>query len=225
VSYTISFDVKKDEPGGSMALKLPRLIPKEGKFFDLLEASAKNVLEGAIALKDLVEDYTNVEEKVRKIENIEHHGDTLIHEIIDKLNKTFITPIDREDIHKLASELDDVLDAIEGISSRLYYFKIQKPTPECIQLVNIVHRAVVQIERTISDLEHFDNLLPLCIEINRLENEADQISQEMIGHLLDQEPDWRVAIKWKEIYSRLESAADHCENIANVIESIVVKSA
>jgi predicted phosphate transport protein (TIGR00153 family) len=208
-----------------MALKLPRLTPKEEKFFDLLEVSAKNLLKGAVALKDLVDDYTNVEEKVKKIKNIEHNGDTIIHEIIDKLNKTFITPIDREDIHILASELDDVLDAIEGISSRLYHFKIQKPTPECIRLVNIIHQAVQQIERAISDLKHFDNLKPLCIEVNRLENEADQISQEMIGHLLDKEPDWRRAIKWKEIYGRLETAADHCENIADVIESIVVKSA
>jgi predicted phosphate transport protein (TIGR00153 family) len=173
----------------------------------------------------LVENYANVEEKVKKIKDIEHHGDGLIHEIIEKLNKTFITPIDREDIHILASELDDVLDAIEGISSRLHYFNIQKPTPECVRLVNIIHQAVEQIERVISDLQHFDNLKPLCIQINSLENEADQISQEMIGHLLDKEPDWRTAIKWKEIYGRLETAADHCENIANAIESIVVKSA
>jgi predicted phosphate transport protein (TIGR00153 family) len=208
-----------------MALKLPRLTPKEEKFFALLEASAKNLLEGAVALKGLVDDYTDVEEKVKNIKDIEHHGDVLIHDIIDKLNKTFITPIDREDIHILASELDDVLDAIEGISSRLHYFNIQKPTPECVRLVNIIYKAVEQIEKAISDLQHFDNLKPLCIQINSLENEADQISQEMIGHLLDKEPDWRIAIKWKEIYGRLETAADHCENIANAIESIVVKSA
>lgn len=208
-----------------MAIKLPRLLPKDQKFFDMLKSSAKNLLEGAEALKDLVEDYTDVEKKVRRIKQIEHRGDTIIHSVMDKLDKTFITPIDREDIHILASELDDVLDAIEGISSRLYNFKIPKPTPECIRLVNIVYQGVVQIEKAISDLEHFDNLRPFCIEINSLENEADQISQEMVGRLLDEEPDWRVAIKWKEIYGRLETAADHCENIANVIESIVVKSA
>lgn len=206
-----------------MTIKLPRLLPKEEKFFEMLKASAKNLLGGAKALKDLVDDYTNVEEKVRNIKEIEHQGDEIIHNIIDKLDKTFITPIDREDIHILASELDDVLDAIEGISSRLYNFKIPQPTPECIQLVNIVYQSVEQIEKVISDLEHFDNLLPFCIEINRLENEADQISQQMIGQLLDKEPDWRVAIKWKEIYGRLETAADHCENIADVIESIVLK--
>jgi predicted phosphate transport protein (TIGR00153 family) len=208
-----------------MAFKLPRLVPRESKFFDLLSASARNLLEGAEALKDLVYNYSDVESKAKNIKQIEHQGDTLIHEIIAKLNKTFITPIDREDIHILASELDDVLDAIEGISSRLLYFRIKSPTPECIRLVDIVYQAVTQIEKAISNLDHFDNLPQFCIEINRLENRADQISQEMIGQLLDQEPDWRVAIKWKEIYGRLETAADHCQNIANAIEAVVVKSA
>jgi len=207
-----------------MALKLPRFIPKEEKFFDMFSASARNVLEGAKALKDLVYNYTDVERKVLNIEQIEHQGDNVFHEIMDKLNKTFITPIEREDIHKLASELDDVLDAIEGIASRLNNFKIPQPTLECIRLVNIIYEAVTQIEKAVSDLKHFRSLLPFCIEINRLENEADQISQQMIGRLLDEEPDWRVAIKWKEIYARLETAADHCENIANVIEGIVLKS-
>jgi predicted phosphate transport protein (TIGR00153 family) len=207
-----------------MVLRLPRLIPKEEKFFDLLKSSAKNLLNGAELLKDLVYNYTDVEKKVRDIKEVENKGDNIIHEIIEKLNKTFITPIDREDIHILATELDDVLDAIEGISSRLLYFRIKKPTPECIRLVEIVYEAVKQIESAISNLEQFDNLPRFCIEINRLENEADQISQEMVGQLLDKEPDWRVAIKWKEIYGRLETAADHCENIANAIEAVVVKS-
>jgi predicted phosphate transport protein (TIGR00153 family) len=207
-----------------MVLRLPRLIPKEEKFFELLKSSAKNLLHGAGLLKDLVHNYTDVEKKVREIKEVENKGDSIIHETIEKLNKTFITPIDREDIHILASELDDVLDAIEGISSRLLHFRIQKPTPECIRLVEIIYEAVKQIERAISNLEQFDNLTRFCIEINRLENEADQISQEMVGQLLDQEQDWRVAIKWKEIYGRLETAADHCENIANAIEAVVVKS-
>lgn len=207
-----------------MVLRLPRLIPKEEKFFNLLKLSAKNLLNGTELLKDLVYNYTDVEKKVRDIKEVENKGDNIIHEIIEKLNKTFITPIDREDIHVLATELDDVLDAIEGISSRLLHFKIKEPTPECIRLVEIVYEAVKQIESAISNLEQFDNLPRFCIEINRLENEADQISQEMVGQLLDKEPDWRVAIKWKEIYGRLETAADHCENIANAIEAVVVKS-
>jgi len=207
-----------------MVLRLPRIIPKEEKFFGLLKSSAKNLLDGAELLKDLVHNYTEVEKKVKEIKELESKGDAIIHEIIERLNKTFITPIDREDIHILATELDDVLDAIEGISSRLLYFRIKKPTPECIRLVEIVYEAVKQIEKAISNLGHLDNLHQFCIEINRLENEADQISQEMVGQLLDKEPDWRVAIKWKEIYGRLETAADHCENIANAIEAVVVKS-
>lgn len=207
-----------------MAIKLPRLIPKEEKFFQFFKDSARNLLKGAEALKDLVNNYEDVEAKVRNIKDIEHRGDGITHEVIDKLNKTFVTPLDREDIHRIVSGLDDVLDAIEGISSRLSGFKIKQPTPACIRLVDIIYQGAVQIEKVISDLEHFDNLHPFCIEINRLENEADGISQRMVAQLLDEEPDWRVAIKWKEIYGRLETAADHCEDIANAIESIVVKN-
>ncbi|HEX9916945.1 MAG TPA: DUF47 domain-containing protein [candidate division Zixibacteria bacterium] len=206
-------------------MKLPRFIPREEKFFDLFKDSAKNVLVGAEALRDLVNNYQDIETKVRRIKDIEHRGDAITHEIINKLNKTFVTPLDREDIHQIASKLDDVLDAIEGISSRLLIFKIKQLTPACIKLVDIVYKGAVQIEKVISDLEHFDNLHPFCIEINRLENDADAISQNMIAQVLDEESDWRLAIKWKEIYGRLETAADHCEDIANAIESIVVKNA
>ncbi len=206
-----------------MAIKLPRLMPREEKFFNLFKDSANNLLKGAEALKDLVNNYQDVEEKVKGIKEIEHKGDEIIHEIIDKLNKTFITPLDREDIHLIASELDDVLDAIEGISSRLLSFKIKQPTSACIRLVQIIYQGVVQIEKAVSDLEHFDNLHPFCVEINRLENEADEISQRMVAQLLEEEPDWRTAIKWKEIYGRLETAADHCENIAVAIEAVVMK--
>jgi predicted phosphate transport protein (TIGR00153 family) len=201
------------------------IMPREDKFFRMLKELAHCVLRGAEALKDLVENYTDMERKVRDIKEIEHDGDRNIHQIIDSLNKTFVTPLDREDIHQLASELDDVLDAIEGISSRLLNFKIEKPTLECIQLVNIIYKATVEIEKAVSDLKHFRNLHPFCVEINSLENEADQITQAKVGKLLDEEPDWRMAIKWKEIYGRLETAADHCENISDVIESIVVKNA
>lgn len=206
-------------------IKLPRLLPKEEKFFELLRKSAKNLLEGAKTLKSLADDYTDVGAKVKRIKDIEHEGDRIIHEIIKKLNQTFITPIDREDIHILASELDDVLDAIEGISARLYFFKIEKLTPECIELIDIIYKAVEQIEKAISDLEHLDNLLPFFIEINSLENQADEITRKATAELLEEEPDWRMAIKWKEIYGRLETAADHCEKIAVAIESVVVKSA
>jgi predicted phosphate transport protein (TIGR00153 family) len=202
-----------------------RFIPKEEKFFEMFKESAQNLLKGAEALKDLVEDYADVERKVREIKDIEHQGDVIFHRIVDRVNKTFVTPLDREDIYELVNELDNALDAIEGVSSRFFYFKIDKPTPESIQMINIVYRAAVEIKKAIDNLKNFNDLLPFCVEINRLENEADIISREMIGKLLDEETDWRKALKWKEIYGRLETAADHCEDIANVIESIVVKNA
>jgi hypothetical protein len=202
-----------------------RFIPKEEKFFEMFKESAQNLLKGAEALKDLVEDYADVERKVREIKDIEHQGDVIFHRIVDRVNKTFVTPLDREDIYELVNELDNALDAIEGVSSRFFYFKIDKPTPESIQMINIVYKAAVEIKKAIDNLKTFNDLLPFCVEINRLENEADIISREMIGKLLDEETDWRRALKWKEIYGRLETAADHCEDIANVIESIVVKNA
>jgi uncharacterized protein len=202
-----------------------RFIPKEEKFFEMFKESAQNLLKGAEALKDLVEDYADVERKVREIKDIEHQGDVIFHRIVDRVNKTFVTPLDREDIYELVNELDNALDAIEGVSSRFFYFKIDKPTPESIQMINIVYKAAVEIKKAIDNLKTFNDLLPFCVEINRLENEADIISREMIGKLLDEETDWRKALKWKEIYGRLETAADHCEDIANVIESIVVKNA
>ena len=202
-----------------------KFIPHEEKFFEMFKESAQNLLKGAKALKDLVENYTDVEMKVREIKDIEHQGDVIFHQIVDKVNKTFVTPLDREDIYELVNELDNALDAIEGVSSRFFYFKIDKPTPESIQMINIVYKAAVEIKKTIDNLKNFNNLLPFCVEINRLENEADMISREMIGKLLNEETDWRMAIKWKEIYGRLETAADYCEDISNVIESIVVKNA
>jgi hypothetical protein len=202
-----------------------KFIPHEEKFFEMFKESAQNLLNGAKALKELVENYTDVERKVREIKDIEHQGDVIFHQIVDRVNKTFVTPLDREDIYELVNELDNALDAIEGVSSRFFYFKIDKPTPESIQMINIVYKAAVEIKKTIDNLKNFNNLLPFCVEINRLENEADMISREMIGRLLNEETDWRMAIKWKEIYGRLETAADYCEDISNVIESIVVKNA
>ena len=202
-----------------------KFIPHEEKFFEMFKESAQNLLNGAKALKDLVENYTEVDRKVREIKDIEHQGDVIFHQIVDRVNKTFVTPLDREDIYELVNELDNALDAIEGVSSRFFYFKIDKPTPESIQMINIVYKAAVEIKKTIDNLKNFNNLLPFCVEIHRLENEADMISREMIGKLLVEEPDWRIVMKWKEIYGRLETAADHCEDIANVIESIVVKNA
>ena len=190
----------------------------------MLRESSANVLEGARALKELMEDYTDVETKVKKIQGIEHQGDQITHRIFDKLNKTFITPIDSEDIYSLTSELDDVLDAIEGIASRFLNFRITEPTPEAKDLVHLIWRAAEEINKALGNLRDLDHTLPFCVEINRLENEADDIVESLIGRMFEEEEDIRKLLKWKEIYSRMEVAADRCEDVANVIEAIVVKN-
>ncbi|TET70302.1 MAG: DUF47 domain-containing protein [Candidatus Zixiibacteriota bacterium] len=205
-------------------LKKISLTPKEVDFFKMLRESSANVLEGARALKELMENYTEVEAKVKRIQEIEHEGDQITHRIFDKLNKTFITPIDSEDIYSLTSELDDVLDAIEGIASRFLNFKITEPTPEAKDLVDIIYRAAEEINKALGNLRDLDHTLPFCVEINRLENEADDIVESLIGRMFEEEEDIRKLLKWKEIYSRMEVAADRCEDVANVIEAIVVKN-
>ncbi|HCJ52175.1 MAG TPA: DUF47 domain-containing protein [Candidatus Kerfeldbacteria bacterium] len=203
------------------------LLPKEEKFFELFILQAKNVRDGVEALNGLVDNYTDVEQKYRKIEHIEHTGDNITHDIFTKLRDTFITPFEREDIHELASGLDDVLDCIEGVASRLHYFSIQSPTPELKQLVVIIHEAVQQIYEAILRLKSLEHAHTFCEKINTLENQADVICQTAIAALFEKARDVeqvKELIKLKEIYSRLETASDRCEDVANVIESIIVKS-
>jgi predicted phosphate transport protein (TIGR00153 family) len=205
-------------------LKKISLTPKEVDFFAMLRESSANVLEGARALKRLMEDYSDVENQVQRILEIETAGDQITHRIFDKLNKTFITPIESEDIYSLTSKLDDVLDAIEGIASRFLNFRITEPTPEAKDLVDIIYRAAEEINKALGNLKDLDHTLPFCVEVNRLENEADDIVEGMIGKMFEEEEDIRKLLKWKELYSRMEVAADRCEDVANVIEAIVVKN-
>ena len=205
-----------------------RLLPKEEKFFELFKQQAEKVKEGVEALQDLVDNYTEVEKKYLKIREIEHNGDNITHTIFAKLKTSFITPIDREDIHELASGLDDVLDCIEGVASRLNYFQIKDTTPELKKLVNIIDKAVHQIYQAVSHLEKLEYTEAFCQEINKLENEADIVSQEATSALFqktEKVEQLKDLIKWKEIYNRLEIAADRCEDVANVIEGISIKNA
>jgi len=205
-----------------------RLLPKEEKFFELFKQQVETVKDGVEALQDLVDNYTDVEKKYLKIKEIEHRGDDVTHTIFSKLKTSFITPLDREDIHELASGLDDVLDCIEGVASRLNYFQIKETTPELIKLVDIIDKAVHQIHQAVSNLEKLEHTETFCQEINKLENEADAVSQEATSTLFqktEKVEDIKNLIKWKEIYNRLEIAADRCEDVANVIEGIHIKNA
>jgi len=202
------------------------LFPKNERFFDLFSLSASNIRLAAGQLLDLVQDFNNVEEKANRLKEVESRGDTITHEIIELLNSSFITPIDREDIYALAGKLDDVLDDIEGVGSRLYLFNVERPTAECIELVQIVVRATEVIEKAIKNLKKMHGLKEFFVEIHSLENQADQITRALVAKLFHNgSTDVVGLIKWKEIYGRLEHTADRCEDVANIIEDIAVKNA
>jgi len=162
---------------------------------------------------------------VEKIKEIEHHGDDMTHRILIKLNQTFITPFDREDIHLLTSSLDDVLDFINGASDRLLTYKITQPSASAKVLADIVLRQAEELRKAVSMLGKNGKLLEHCVEVNRLENEADQVSREAIGRLFEGGYDPITLIKLKELLEILETATDKAEDVANVLETVVLKNA
>lgn len=205
-----------------------RLIPREESFFDLLEASAKNVLSSARLLRDLVEDYRDVPARFQKLTEVEHAGDHVTHQILEKLNKTFVTPLDREDIHALTIDLDNIVDSVELVADRLLLYKIDKPTDLMISMVRLLERCCEQIDHAIPLLRHSKHLkqiLPHSIEINRLENEADKLNRLALSTLFEQPHDVLYVIKWKEVYDTLEAAIDMTEDVADQLHGIVIKNA
>ncbi len=203
-----------------------RLLPRTEDFYALFKEEARNVEKGVSLLKELLSDFTQVKEKVSKIKEIEHEGDRLTHQIMEKLNKTFVTQLDREDIHALASRLDDILDLVDAATNRMLLFRITEPTPEARKLADILARSVEEIARAIPLLRNLrkpEEILQRCIEINSLENEGDQVHREAVATLFDEVKDPVTIIKWKEIYENLETAIDRCEDVANILEGIVLK--
>jgi uncharacterized protein Yka (UPF0111/DUF47 family) len=204
------------------------LIPKEEKFFDLFEEAADNVLKAAHAFLELVSHWSPTSEKIKLIRDLEHEGDRMTHEVIDKLNRVFITPLDREDIHSLTTELDDVIDIIQSTMDRMLLFQIASTTPALIKMVEVLVQSVEVIGkaiRSLRDLAHTRRTLDFCIEANRLENEGDACLAAALKELFANPTDVLQVIKWKEIYEATEFATDKCEDIANIIEGIVVKNA
>ena len=200
------------------------LFPKEEDFFILFKRQAALVREGCNQLHEMMEKFDDLEGRARRLKDVEHQGDLVAHELFERLNRTFITPLEREDIHDLASGLDDVLDAAEAIGSRLVLFGIRQSTPEAKQLTGIVARSGVQIEQAVGNLKDLRHLMSFTIEINRLENEADIISRQVVADLFSGRHEFLDVMRWKEIYGRLENAADQCEDVANTIEAIVLKN-
>lgn len=205
-----------------------RFLPRDEKFYDLFEASVKKVVQGAQQLEALIRDFRNVSLKAKEIKDVEHEGDKVTHETIEMLNRTFITPLDREDIHNLITSLDDVLDYIEACAERLSLFKITETTEEAALLAGVLLKAVRQLEEAVSKLRRLrgaDGIMKNCIEINRLENEGDYVCRAAVAKLFEPGSDPLEVIKWKEIYETMENAIDKCEDVANVLEGIALKNA
>ncbi|MGA2358160.1 MAG: DUF47 family protein [Terriglobales bacterium] len=202
-----------------------RLLPRETKFFELFAELSTQMNEGARMLRSLLEDPHDLEARVDQMQAIEHRGDKAIHAIMTKLNQSFITPFDREDIHHLASSLDDVLDFMNTAANRLVMYKIAQPTAAAAELAGILVLQSEELARGVSLLEKNGKVMQHCDEVNRLEDVADQVSRKAIGELFEHEKDPIQLIKMKELYEVLEMATDKAEDAANVLEAIVLKSA
>ena len=200
-----------------------RLIPREEKFYDDFKLMADQLRQGARLLEAMFAVDPPLGDKAHEIKEVEHQCDFLTHEIIQRLNKTFVTPIDREDIHELAKTLDDVMDAIDNAAALIPLYRIDRVRPGARELTHVIIKQTDEIRAAVAALEQKKGVLAHAIEINRLENEADKIHKQAIGQLFDEEKDPIVVIKWKEIYNVLEEATDACEDVANLLENVVVK--
>ena len=200
------------------------ILPKEEKFFKLFFSAADNILAASKLLKEMLDSGENPERFTREIKELEHSGDKMTHEIINKLNQTFVTPFDREDIYDLCRALDDVLDNIDSAAHRIIIYHITDPGQNAIRLAQIIIECAEEIVKAISNLNHIEKVYPQCVEINRLENEGDTILRETLTWLFQDKKDAISIIKLKDFYEDLEQAVDRCEDVANVLEAIAVKN-
>ena len=200
------------------------LMPRETQFRDMFTEMSTNITQGGMLLKEVFADFTDVPVRIQQLKTIEHRGDEMTHSILIKLNKTFITPFDREDIHALAASMDDVLDFIYAAGLRIVTYKVSAPPRAAALLADIIIKQAEQISRAVKNLEDHENVLAACVEINFLENEADRVTQEAMAELFETETDPINLIKLKELLEMLEQSTDKAEDVANVLEAIVLKS-
>jgi uncharacterized protein len=207
---------------------MPRLAhvfaPRDRVYFELFEEAGKNVLAASDLLDRLLSNYPDSKDLAREILVCEHEGDRITHDIIDRLNHTFVTPIDREDILALASALDDIVDFTEEVADYLGLYKIEAPMDQAIRLAHVLNEACRQIHDAIPRLRGFRDISHYTVEINRLENEGDRITREAVASLFDGGIDPMVVIRWKDLFERLEAAIDAAEHVANILEGIVIKN-
>lgn len=204
---------------------LRRLLPRETSFFDFFEQHAELTVDGATEFVAMVSVAVNIDAKARRIKEIEHETDIITHRCVEALHKTVITPIDSTQIHRLITRMDDVMDCIEAAAERIALYRLREMTSEVRDMADVLKSAtqvVLEACRLLRNLRDPQAILKKCIDINRLENEADAILRRAVARLFDQEQDPVMIIKWKEIYESLESAADRCEDVANIIENVVL---
>jgi len=205
-----------------------RLLPRETSFFDFFEKHAAMTVLGAQEFLSLASTGANVLAKAKRIKEIEHECDTITHHTVEALHKTFITPIERDDIYRLIGKMDDIMDYVEAAAERIALYKLTAMTSDVKDLADVLVRATQELEEALKLLRNMENaeaITKKCIDINRLENEADAILRAAVARLFDEEDDAKTIIKWKEVYENLENATDRCEDVANIIEGVVLEHA
>jgi predicted phosphate transport protein (TIGR00153 family) len=207
---------------------MPRLAqvfaPRDRLYFELFEEAGQNMLQASDLLDRMLRNYPDSKGLAREILICEHEGDRITHDIIDRLNHTFVTPIDREDILALTSALDDIVDYTEEVADYLGLYKIEAPMDQAIKLAHVLLAASRQVAEAIPRLRGFRDISNYTVEINRLENEGDRITREAVASLFDNGIDPMVVIRWKDLFERLEAAIDATERVANILEGIVIKN-
>jgi uncharacterized protein Yka (UPF0111/DUF47 family) len=209
---------------------IARLMPREGRFFSLFDSHAKLIVDGAVALAGVLHQYDDENARaagIRTIEDAEHAADRITHQTVELLHTTFVTPFDRDDIHRLISRMDDVLDLIQDTAESLLLYDIQQVTQEATQLGELVLRCTQRVQSAVHHLASMADapaMLAICEDIDKLESEADKVMRAAISRLFREERDVRQVIKLKAVYESLESATDKCQDVANVIESVVLEN-
>ena len=207
-----------------MARLVQVLSPRDRVYFELFEEAGQNVLQATDLLDRMLRNYPDSKDLARDILICEQEGDRITHDIIDRLNHTFVTPIDREDILALASALDDIVDYTEEVADYLGLYKIEAPMDQAIRLAHVLKESCAQIAEAVPRLRGFRDISHYTVEINRLENEGDRITREAVASLFDTGIDPMVVIRWKDLFERLEAAIDAAEHVANILEGIVIKN-
>ena len=204
-----------------------RFLPRERSFFDFFDQHAALTLEGTREFLSLVSTGANIVAKAKRIKEIEHETDVITHRCVEALHRTFITPIERDDIHRLITRMDDVADFVEAAAERMVLYEIKDCTIEVRDLADVLVRSMEEVQKAVRglrDLKHSKEIVKACIDVNRLENEADTILRNAVARLFKEEKDPITIIKWKEVYENLEMATDRCEDVANIIEGVVLEN-